>query len=604
MSFSTILIANRGEIAVRVIRACRELGLTSVAIYSDPDRESKHVKLADQAFHLSGQPTSAYLDISQIISIAKKANAQAIHPGYGFLAENANFASACAKEGIVFIGPDPDVIANMGSKIEARKLMEKAGVPVVPGTTEPISSLDELKRLAEKFGYPLAIKASAGGGGRGLRVVRKSEELESAYTGAQREGQSYFASPDVYVEKYLEEPHHIEVQIIADNFGNTAHLFERECSVQRRHQKLIEEAPSPYIKPEVRTKLLAAAVAGAKSLGYKSAGTMEFLVEGDNFYFLEVNTRVQVEHPITEAITGIDIVQEQISIAQGKPLSFKQEDIMPMGHAMEFRINAEDPSKFFMPSPGTINRYEEPQGNWVRVDSACYSGYQILPFYDSLLAKLIIWGRTREDVIERSKVALGNYVIQGVKTTIPFHLVMLGDEKFLAGNVSTKYVEADLKSKLPTLLSTIAAGSGESQPVASAESTQVRGLERSFEVEVNQQLYSVKVAEWKDASQVAASKNNSVGQKLPRSTASSAKSTKHSSSTNGHGEIRPSMNGLVKQILVKVGDQVSSGQKLFIFEAMKMESEITATCDGKVDGINVKAGETVDSSTVLLTIKK
>ncbi len=442
--FKKILIANRGEIAVRVIAACRELGVQTVAVFSDPDRESRHVQLADEQWRLEGQPARVYLDYAQILDIAKQAKVDAVHPGYGFLSENAEFAQACLDMGIKFIGPTPAVIRSMGSKVEARRAMEAAGVPVVPGTTDPVTDPQVVKNLATKYGYPIAIKASAGGGGRGLKVVRSEQEVENALASAQREGLSYFGSNEVYVEKYLDAPRHIEVQVLGDEHGNVIHLGERDCSRQRRHQKLLEECPAVKLGAEVRKRLLEAAVRGAASLKYSSAGTLEFLVSGDEFYFLEVNTRVQVEHPITELVTGVDIVKEQILVADGSKLSLTQEDVEFRGHAIEFRINAEDALKNFMPSPGVVHTYSEPRLPWTRIDSACYQGYQILPFYDSLLAKLIVWGRTREEAIVRGKIALSSYDIKGVATTIPFQLAILDDSKFRAGEMTTKYVEAEL----------------------------------------------------------------------------------------------------------------------------------------------------------------
>ncbi len=453
--FKKVLIANRGEIAVRIIQACRELDIQSVAIFSEPDQDSKHVKLASETWKLEGPPNQVYLDVEQIIKLARECKADAIHPGYGFLAENANFADLCAKNDIVFIGPKSDIINMMGSKVESRRVMDKAGVPVVPGTTDPVTSPEEVKRLATEYGYPVAIKASAGGGGRGLRVVRKEEEVDNALAGAQREGASYFGSNEVYVEKYLDKPRHIEVQVIGDNHGNVVHLFERDCSSQRRHQKLLEESPAARLDKKVKDELLAAAVKGTRALGYSSAGTLEFLVEDDKFYFLEMNTRVQVEHPITEMVTGVDIVKEQIRVAFGEKLSVSQEELSQRGHSIECRINAENPDKNFLPNPGTIGRYEEPQHPWSRVDSACYPGYTVLPFYDSLLAKLIVWGKDREEAIARMKLALQDFVIEGVATTIPFHLALLDDPNFLSGEVTTSYVEKemmknwkDLKEKL------------------------------------------------------------------------------------------------------------------------------------------------------------
>ncbi|MBS1993902.1 MAG: acetyl-CoA carboxylase biotin carboxylase subunit [Cyanobacteria bacterium SZAS LIN-3] len=597
--FNKVLIANRSEIAVRVIQACRELGIPTVAIFSEPDKDSRHVQMASETWQLEGQPAKVYLDAAQILDIAKRAGADAIHPGYGFLSENADFARDCAAAGIKFIGPSPDVIHKMGSKIESRRVMDAAGVPVVPGTTNPVRTPEEVKKLGEQYGYPIAIKASAGGGGRGLRVVRKAEEVDNALAGAQREGASYFGSDEVYVEKYLDHPRHIEVQILADEHGNIVHLFERDCSSQRRHQKLLEETPATKLDKDLRARLLASAVKGAAALGYSSAGTVECMVSGNDFYFLEVNTRIQVEHPISEATTGIDIVKEQILVAAGHKLSFTQEEISQRGHAIECRINAEDPAKNFMPSPGTLSRYELPHHPWVRVDTACYPGYTVLPFYDSLLAKLVVWGRTREEAINRTKVALNNFKIEGVQTTIPFHLAMLDDPNFQAGEIYTTYVEQDLMKRINLKSAAPAAPAAASGDAATIE----RADTRSFEVGVNQKVFKVAVTELVDPSKprtvVKASATATKGtatkmETRTRSTTASATATR--------GEIKSTMHGLVKEILVQAGAEVKAGQKVIIFEAMKMESDLVADRDGKVTDVKVKPGQTVDAHTLLLTI--
>lgn len=603
--FKKILIANRGEIAVRVIRACQELGAKAVAIFSEADQAAKHIQIADEAWRLEGQPARVYLDIPQIIELAKRSGAEAVHPGYGFLAENADFAIACAEAGITFIGPKPDVISKMGSKVEARRMMEAAGVPVVPGTIDPVDTVEAVKELGTKYGYPIAIKASAGGGGRGMRVVRREEDVEQALAGAQREGASYFGNNQVYVEKYLDHPRHIEVQILADHHGNTLHLFERDCSSQRRHQKLLEESPATNLSPELRKRLLESAVKGAASIGYTSAGTIECLVYGDEFYFLEVNTRVQVEHPVTEYITGVDIVKEQIRIAFGEPLSFTQEQVTARGHAIECRINAEDPFKNFMPSPGTISSYREPQLPWVRVDSACYSGYQIMPFYDSLLAKLVVWGSTREEAIVRTRLALKQFEIVGVPTTIPFHLQLLDCPAFQDGRVYTTYVESELKQRLVAPApATVAAGTdlGKSQagPQTDAGLVEVvRKGPRTFEVEVNQRQFKVAVTELVDGSSPAGAQPAQLNTRLGRETRSRVKADEKN---GGGGEIKAAMHGVVKELLVAEGDKVSAGQKLLIFEAMKMESEILASRDGRVVSLKVKRGETVEAASVLLVV--
>jgi len=611
--FKKILIANRGEIAVRVIAACRELGVQTVAIFSEPDRESRHVQLSDEQWRLEGQPARVYLDHAQILDIARKAGVDAVHPGYGFLSENAEFAQACLDAGIKFIGPTPAVIRAMGSKVEARRAMEAAGVPVVPGTTDPVTDPKIVKELATKYGYPVAIKASAGGGGRGLKVVRNEQEVENALSSAQREGQSYFGSNEVYVEKYLDASRHIEVQVLGDEHGNVIHLGERDCSSQRRHQKLLEESPAVKLGAEVRKRLLEAAVRGAASLKYSSAGTLEFLVSGDEFYFLEVNTRVQVEHPITELVTGVDIVKEQILVADGNNLSLTQEDVEFRGHAIEFRINAEDALKNFMPSPGVVHTYAEPRLPWTRIDSACYQGYQILPFYDSLLAKLIVWGRDREEAIVRGKLALNSYDIKGVATTIPFQLAILDDSKFRAGEMTTKYVEAELIkdfiARHQALAVTASSGgqaekkTNDSSPSLNSDSSSK--TMRSFEVEVNQKIYKVAVTDTSPAPVAAAGNSRAaVAAPVPARAARPMpeRASRKSAQSSGSGEVRTSMNGLVKDLFVKVGDTVSVGQKIALFEAMKMEQEILAATAGKVSSIDVKPGDTVESQALLMVI--
>lgn len=441
--FKKVLIANRGEIAVRIIRACRELGIQTVAVFSEADREALHVKMADEAYCIG--PTASkesYLNMTNLMSVASITHADAIHPGYGFLAENANFAELCGACNITFIGPEAEAINKMGDKSVARETMKNAGVPTVPGTEGLIEDIDEAVTIAEGIGYPVIVKATAGGGGKGMRVANHEEDLRKAIRQAQKEAETAFGNPGVYLEKYLEEPRHIEIQIIADKHGNVAHLGERDCSIQRRHQKLVEEAPSPALHQELREQMGNAAVAAAKAVNYHGAGTVEFLLDKHGqFYFMEMNTRIQVEHPVTEMITGVDLIKEQIAVAAGYPLSFAQEDIQINGWAIECRINAENPAKNFMPSPGKVEGYLPPGGYGVRVDSAVYPGYQISPFYDSMVAKLIVWGKDRDEAIQRMKRALGEFVIEGVKTTVPFHLKLLEHEAFVKGDFNTKFLE-------------------------------------------------------------------------------------------------------------------------------------------------------------------
>lgn len=441
--FKKVLIANRGEIAVRIIRACKELGIETVAVYSEADKEALHVHMADESYcigpHLS---TKSYLNMNNLLIVAEKTGADAIHPGYGFLAENADFAEKCAENDIVFIGPSPEAINKMGAKAVARDTMQAAGVPIVPGTDGIIEDIEVAIKTAKEIGYPVIVKATAGGGGKGMRVAESEDALKNAISMAQQEAATAFGNPGVYLEKYVEEPRHVEIQIIADGFGNVVHLGERDCSIQRRHQKLIEEAPSPALDENLRSQMGEAALKAAKAVDYCGAGTVEFLLDKHkNFYFMEMNTRIQVEHPVSELVTGVDLIKEQILVAAGEKLSFAQEDIEIKGWAIECRINAENPDKNFMPSPGKIDMYLAPGGFGVRIDSAVYPGYTISPFYDSMVAKLIVYGRDREEAIARMKRALSEFVIEGVDTTIPFHLRLLEHEDFISGNFDTKFLE-------------------------------------------------------------------------------------------------------------------------------------------------------------------
>jgi acetyl-CoA carboxylase biotin carboxylase subunit len=443
--FKKVLIANRGEIAIRVHRACKELGIKTVAVFSEADRNSLHVLLPDEAYCIGPAPSrESYLNIPKIIEVAKKAGVQAIHPGYGFLSENEDFAEACKDAGIVFIGPTPHAIRSMGDKISARNLMKKAGVPIVPGTEGAVTDIEEIRTFAKKVGYPVLIKAAAGGGGKGMRLVHAEGELESAVRGAKSEALSYFGDESVYVEKYVTNPKHIEIQVFGDNHGNVVHIFERECSIQRRHQKVIEESPSPALDPKTRTAMGEIAVRAAKSVNYTGAGTIEFIFDIDTgqFYFLEMNTRLQVEHPVTELVTGVDLVQEQILVAAGNALSFKQEDLSQRGWAIEARICAEDPITF-MPSPGKIVRCRHPQGPFTRVDSYVYPGYEVSMHYDPMIAKLSTWGPDRKTAIARCQRALEEFILTGIKTNIPLHKRILQHEKFLKGDFSTHFIEKD-----------------------------------------------------------------------------------------------------------------------------------------------------------------
>jgi acetyl-CoA carboxylase, biotin carboxylase subunit len=440
--FRKILIANRGEIACRIIWTCKEMGIKTVAVHSEADRDALHVRFADEAVCIGPAPSAqSYLNIPAIISAAEITNVDAVHPGYGFLAESETFAKICEDCNIKFIGPKPNVIKMMGDKVEARRTMQAAGVPILPGSPDPIESADEAIKLAHEIGFPVIIKAAAGGGGRGMRIVRKEEELAGSLELAQSEALAAFKNGSVYIERYIERPRHIEIQVLCDEYGNAIHLGERECSIQRRHQKLLEEAPSPVITPEQREKMGAVAVKACREIGYSSAGTFEFLLDEDgSFYFMEMNTRIQVEHPVTEMVTLADIVRNQIRVAEGEELGYTQDDVQIVGHSIECRINAEDPEKF-TPSPGKITAFNLPGGPGVRVDTAVYPGYVVPPYYDSMIAKLIVHARTRELAIARMKRALEAMVIEGIKTTIPLHLKIMSDEKFQNGDFSTKFME-------------------------------------------------------------------------------------------------------------------------------------------------------------------
>ncbi|PID00677.1 acetyl-CoA carboxylase biotin carboxylase subunit [Sporosarcina sp. P29] len=446
--FKKILIANRGEIAARIMRTCRALDIKTVGVYSEADAEAVHVKQADEAYLLGGpRVTESYMKIDKILEAAHQSKAEAIHPGYGLLSENAEFARRCEEEGFVFIGPSPAVISEMGSKIASRKAMEKAGVPVVPGVTRSLADAEEAIEVAESIGYPVMLKASAGGGGIGMQVVHSADEVGKAFEGNQKRATDFFGDGAMYIEKFVEKPRHIEIQILADNEGNTVYLWERECSIQRRHQKVVEEAPSSFISEETRKKMGEAAVKAAKSIGYKNAGTIEFLVDADqNFYFLEMNTRLQVEHPITEEITGLDLVKEQLEIAAGKTLSFTQADVKRDGHAIEVRIYAEDPKTFF-PSPGTITKLKLPEGPGVRHELAVHGESVVTPFYDPMIAKLVVKGKDRDEAIDRLQEALSNYHIEGIKTNIPMLQEVAAHEAFRSGETTTEFVEKYLTKK-------------------------------------------------------------------------------------------------------------------------------------------------------------
>lgn len=580
----SVLIANRGEIAVRVIRAAQEIGLRTIAVYSELDRGAMHVDLADEAWNIGPAPASeSYLNIDRILEVARSTGADAVHPGYGFLAENAGFAEAVTNAGLIWIGPPPEAISTMGDKIASRIAVDEAGVPAVPGTHEPLASVEEVRAFAGQHGYPIAIKAAHGGGGKGLRVVHEAADLESAFSAAKREADAYFARPEVYVEKYLEQARHIEAQIICDSHGNAVFVGERDCSVQRRHQKLIEETPAPGLTDDQRSRLGDAALSVARATNYVSAGTIEFLMtQTGEIYFLEMNTRIQVEHTITEAVTGIDLVKEQLRIAAGDPLSFETTE--PRGHAIEFRINAEDPTRNFMPNPGTIVDYREPGGPGVRVDSGVSAGSAISQYYDNLIAKLIVWGRDRNEAICRGRNALNAFQITGLATTIPAHLTILNTEQFMAGKYSTRFVEDHLDF------------SGLDTGVAPHIPTEEEEEERSITVEVGGRRFVVRY--WAPVMAVPASG----GQKAaPRRRP--PKLERRSLPSDDNGVIIAPMQGTIVKVHKSAGDHVKEDEPLCVLEAMKMENEIKSTKDGEIVDLRIQSGDTVTSGTVLMVIK-
>jgi acetyl-CoA/propionyl-CoA carboxylase, biotin carboxylase, biotin carboxyl carrier protein len=584
--FGKVLVANRGEIAIRVMRTLEELGIGSVAVYSEPDRDAPHARRADEAFLIGPGPANeSYLVVEKIIEVAQKAGAEAIHPGYGFLAENAAFARACDEAGIVFIGPPPNAIDAMGSKTKARELMSGAGVPIVPGTTDPVETVaDAAKIIDETVGYPVAIKAAGGGGGKGFRVAESESELEKAFEGAAREGEKFFSDPTVYIERYLPDPRHVEVQVLADSHGNVVHLFERDCSVQRRHQKVIEESPAPAVSPELRERIGKIGTDAARAVGYRSAGTVEGLLQGDEYFFLEMNTRVQVEHCVTEMVTGIDIVREQIRVAAGEELPFKQEDIELRGHAIECRINAEDASKNFAPAPGRIGSYIQPSGPGVRVDSGAEEGYEVLPLYDPMIAKLIVWDVDREASTRRMIRALHEYEIGGLKTLIPFHLALLDTDQWRAGETCRDLVEN--REWLKELAF--------DKPAAGAEEEEPK-VERSYAVEVSGKRFDVKVIG-------AALGGNGAGPAVG-GTAKAPKRRERSKVAGAPGELVSPIQGTVLKVEVEKGATVEEGALICVIEAMKMENEITAPASGTVEELNVSAGGSVSTGDTIAVIK-
>jgi acetyl-CoA/propionyl-CoA carboxylase biotin carboxyl carrier protein len=580
--FSKVLVANRGEIAIRVFRTLRELGIGTVAVYSEPDRTAPHVLYADEAYLVGPGPASeSYLRIDRLIEAARRASAEAVHPGYGFLAENAAFARRCEKAGLVWIGPPPEAIEAMGSKVAARERMRAAGVPIIPGTTEPVESADEVRRLGEELGWPLALKASAGGGGKGLKIVREPVEVDRAFDSARREGEAYFSDPSVYVERFLEDPRHVEVQVLSDAHGNVIHLGERDCTIQRRHQKLVEETPSPAVSDELRARIGAIAVDAARAVGYRSAGTVEGLLDREgNYYFLEMNTRIQVEHTVTELVTGIDLVREQVLIAAGEPLSLRQEDVRLSGHAIECRINAEDPSNGFLPTPGRIAGYREPAGPGIRVDSGVADGVEVSALYDPLVAKLCVHGADREHARARMLRALEEFEIGGITTLLGFHRALLRHPCFVAGETCHGVVESEQLAEQAEKLS------HRTTTVAAAADGRVAGRVRAVEIEGRRFEITVLEAEppWAEL----------------------ARRRKRRSGGGSHGAGRDAvvspMQGTVLAVEVAEGDEVSAGQVLCIVEAMKMENEVHAHRDGVVRDLSVAPGQAVSTGQVICVV--
>jgi acetyl-CoA/propionyl-CoA carboxylase biotin carboxyl carrier protein len=581
--FSKVLVANRGEIAVRVFRTLRELGIATVAVYSQADRGSLHTRVADEAWLLGpGPPAESYLHQAKILETAVKAGVEAIHPGYGFLAENASFARAVEDAGIVWVGPPPEAIEAMGSKTEARERMQAAGVPIIPGTTEPVASADEVARLGDELGWPLALKAAAGGGGKGFRVVRQGDDVERALETVRREGESYFSDPTVYVERYLEDPRHVEVQVLADAHGNVIHLGERDCTIQRRHQKLVEETPSPAVDGELRERIGAIAVEAARAVGYRSAGTIEGLLDRDGaYYFMEMNTRIQVEHTVTEVVTGLDLVREQVLIAAGEPLSLRQEDVRLTGHALECRINAEDPSAGFRPSPGRIAGYREPGGPGVRVDSGVEDGSEISPLYDPMIAKLIVHGVDREHARRRMLRALDEFEIGGVTTLLGFHRALLRHRCFEEGGTCHGIVESEkLAQEAEQLAQKATTVSGQPDGRLREHVTAVELDGRRFDVSV-----LVPEPPWAE-----------LAERRRRRTAAGG------GGAGARDAIVSPMQGTVLSVRVSDGDPVTAGQVICVVEAMKMENEVHALRDGIVAELSVRPGEPVGTGQVICLV--
>ena len=584
--FDKVLVANRGEIAIRVFRTLRELGIGAIGVYSEGDRAALHVAYADEAFLLGPTPAAeSYLAVDRILDAAQRAGAQAVHPGYGFLAENASFARGVEDAGLVWIGPPPAAIELMGSKTAARSAMQAAGVPIIPGTTDPVGSVDELFSLGDELGYPLLIKAAAGGGGKGMEEVHDPAQAEQAFERARRQGQSYFANPDVYVEKLIVDPRHVEVQVLADAHGNVIHLGERDCTIQRRHQKLIEETPSPAVDEELRQRIGAIGVEAARACGYRSAGTIEGLLTRDgDYFFMEMNTRIQVEHTVTEMVTGLDLVREQILVALGEPLSVRQEDVELRGHAIECRINAEDAARGFLPAPAAVTGYREPGGPGVRVDSGVAAGYEVSGSYDPMVAKLIVHGEDRQHARQRMLRALGEFWIEGPTTLIGFHKALLAHPCFVAGETCHGVVESeDLAARVAEL-------DGEPSLLQGKTVLDGRMVERVRTVEVDGRRFEVRLSEPEPAWRALARRRRD-------------RVAQGAGGAGGSDAVVSPMQGTVLTVPVADGDAVEAGQVICIVEAMKMENEVRAHRGGTVRNLSVEAGQSVTTGQVICTIE-
>ncbi|MFQ3295892.1 MAG: acetyl-CoA/propionyl-CoA carboxylase biotin carboxyl carrier protein [Halobacteriales archaeon] len=613
--FETVLVANRGEIAVRVMAACEELDLETVAVYSDADRNAQHVAYADEAYNVGPATASeSYLDQAEIIDVAHRSGADAIHPGYGFLAENAEFAERVEEtDDITWVGPPSDAMETLGEKTKARTVMTEAGVPVVPGTTNPVDSASDVHELGAEYGYPIAIKAEGGGGGRGMKIVHTEDEVEEALESARREGEAYFDNDSVYVEKYLEAPKHIEVQVLADHHGNVRHLGERDCSLQRRHQKVLEEAPSPALDADLREEIGEAARQGVRDAGYTNAGTVEFLVEDGEFYFLEVNTRIQVEHTVTEAITGIDIVRWQLRVAAGEELDFAQEDVSFDGHAIEFRINAENPAADFAPAPGTLETYDPPSGIGVRLDHAVSQGDEIAGDYDSMIAKLIVWDEDRGGCLARSKRALEHFAVDGVHTTIPFHRLMLEDENFRRGDHTTKYLdqdldEADLEAAVERWGGVGPTGNAGGTVETSAVAVEVDG--ERFDVVIEDAVTSAAGSVDTGGSHGSAEERRAGSAAGAGSSGSDAGARRSGGSADGTSPdvtateaVTADMQGTILSVEVESGDEIDQGDVVCVLEAMKMDNDVVATSGGTVAAVPIAEGDSVDMGDPLITLE-